>query len=194
MQDSVAGGPVVVGDGTPGGPGRGEHSERVRAVVLVLLAPIFLIALPVLFTGLGALLDQQLQWPPVPPLPVNLILGLPMVLSGGALGLWSNHRLFTTGRGTPLPVMPTQELIVEAPYTRTRNPMALGAIVMYLGVAVLIQSLGAVLVVLLCAAALLAYIRLFEERTTAARFGQAYLDYRRRTPFLVPRPPGCRDR
>jgi protein-S-isoprenylcysteine O-methyltransferase Ste14 len=161
--------------------------------VLVLLAPIFLVALPAAFVGFGARIDQHLQWAPVPPHPINAILGLPMILTGFALGLWSNYRLFTHGRGTPLPVMPTQELIVEPPYTRTRNPMALGAVAMYLGVAVLCRSPGAALLVGLCAAALLTYIRLGEEPVLVARFGQEYADYRRRTPFLVPRP-RCRRR
>lgn len=166
---------------------RSEHGERSRCVVLILLAPVFLVALPALFIGLGTWLDQQMGLPPVPPSPANLIVGIPLILAGGALGLRSNYRLFTTGRGTPLPLMPTQELIIEPPYTFTRNPMALGAISMYMGVALLARSVGAVLVVLLSAAALLAYIRFIEERVLAAGFGPQYLDYRRRTPFLFPR-------
>jgi protein-S-isoprenylcysteine O-methyltransferase Ste14 len=164
-----------------------ERSERSRSVVLILLAPIFLVVLPALFVGLGARLDGLMDLPPGPPPPVNLIVGLPLILAGGALGLWSNYRLFTAGRGTPLPLMPTQELIVEPPYTWSRNPMALGAISGYLGVATLARSLGAVLVVLLCAAALLTYIRFGEERGMTSRFGTQYLRYRRRTPFLLPR-------
>ena len=166
---------------------RSEHGERSRSVVLILLAPVFLVAVPALFIGLGTWLDQQMGLPPVPPSPANLIVGIPLILAGGALALWSNHRVFTIGRGTPLPLMPTQALIVEPPYTFTRNPMALGAISLYLGVALLARSLGAILVVLLCAAALLTYIRFIEERVLAEGFGPQYLDYRRRTPFLFPR-------
>lgn len=169
------------------GPGRQEYSERARSVALILLAPVFQGALPCLIVGIGAGLDRRMQWRMVPPPPANLILGLPAVLVGVMLGLWANQRLFTTGRGTPLPVMPTQELIIGPPYARTRNPMALGAIVMYLGVALLFGSLGAGLVVLLGAGLLVLYIRLIEERELAARFGGEYLDYRRRTPFLLPR-------
>lgn len=176
----------------PGRPGYREHGERTRSVVLALLAPIFLVGLPALFVGLGARLDQHLRWVPAPPDPVTLMLGIPMVLAGLGLGVWSNYRLFTHGRGTPLPVMPTQVLITEAPYSCSRNPMALGAIVLYLGVAVLSRSMGAALLVGLASAALLAFIRFSEEPVLAARFGEAYRDYRRRTPFLVPRPPGLR--
>lgn len=169
-----------------------EYSERSRTLVLALLAPVFLVALPALFISLGGWIDEQMGWPPVPAPPLQLIIGIPLVLAGAGLGLWSNHRLFTTGRGTPLPVMPTQELIVEPPYTLSRNPMALGAIALYLGVSALARSWGAALLVLLCAAALLCYIKFVEERGLVARFGDPYVEYRGRTPFLVPRRPSRR--
>ena len=174
----------------PGRPRRRqshEYSQRARSVLLMLLAPVFLIALPALFLGLGARLDQHWHLPPAPRPPAHLLVGIPLLLVGLLLGVWSNHRIFTTGRGTPLPLMPTRELIIEPPYTFTRNPMALGAISLYLGVAILVRSLGAVLVVLLCSAVLLTYIRSIEERELAEGFGPKYLDYRRRTPFLFPR-------
>ena len=164
-----------------------EYSQRARSVLLLLLAPVFLVALPALFLALGDALDQRMQWPEAPTEPANLVVGVPLILAGIALGVWSNQRIFTTGRGTPLPLMPTQELVVEPPYTFIRNPMALGAISLYLGVGILVRSVGAVLAVLLCAAALLTYIRLSEERVMTARFGAQYLQYRRRTPFLLPR-------
>ena len=39
----------------------------------------------------------------------------------------------------------------------------------------------------LASAALLAYIRLVEERETVARFGDECLAYRGRVPFIIPR-------
>ena len=65
--------------------------------------------------------------------------------------------------------------------------MALAAVGMYLGVALLFQSIGAVILVLLFTAALLAYIKRGEEKEMAARFGPEYLAYKQRTPFLIPR-------
>lgn len=163
-----------------------EYGLRTRSLVLVLLAPVFLVALPALVIGLGAVLDRLMRLTPAPGPPAHLVIGVPLIVAGAALGLWSNHGLFTAGRGTPLPLMPTQELVAEPPYTWTRNPMALGAISMYLGVAILVRSLGAALVVLVSAAALLTYIRFGEERQLLARFGPEYWAYRGRTPFLLP--------
>ena len=64
--------------------------------------------------------------------------------------------------------------------------MALGAIVAYLGVSVVAGSPGSALLWLLGAVALLTYIRLVEEREMVARFGEAYLAYRGRVPFIIP--------
>jgi protein-S-isoprenylcysteine O-methyltransferase Ste14 len=83
--------------------------------------------------------------------------------------------------------MATQRLVVEPPYTVTRNPMALGAIMMYLGVAVLRRSLAGIGLVFAAGSALLTYIKRVEEAEMLARFGDEYVAYRARTPFLLPR-------
>ena len=88
--------------------------------------------------------------------------------------------------------MATQKLLICPPYSFCRNPMALGAIVLYLGVSVVAGSLGAALLVLLGAAVLLTYIKVAEEQEMVARFGEEYLAYRRQVPFLIPRPRRCR--
>jgi protein-S-isoprenylcysteine O-methyltransferase Ste14 len=65
--------------------------------------------------------------------------------------------------------------------------MALGAFGMYLGVAILFRSIGAVILVLLFASGLLIYIKRVEEKEMEIRFGQEYLAYKQQTPFLIPR-------
>ena len=77
------------------------------------------------------------------------------VLAGWLLGLWTNYVQFTLGRGTPVPVMATQKLLICPPYSYCRNPMALGAIVAYLGVCVVAGSPGAGLLWFLGAVAIL---------------------------------------
>jgi protein-S-isoprenylcysteine O-methyltransferase Ste14 len=148
---------------------------------------IFLLVLPYLFRRLGARLDRLLQWPPILYRPFNLILGWLLILPSWLLALWSVASQFDVGRGTPVPLMATQKLVVQPPYTFCRNPMALGAIGMYLGVAILFRSIGAVILVLLSAGLLLVYIRRVEEEEMEIRFGQDYLAYKQRTPFLIPR-------
>lgn len=164
-----------------------EYSEKQRTIALIALAPIFLFLLPYTFITLGAKLDQWLEWTANRYEPVNLALALLLIALGWLLGIWSVYSQFTIGRGTPVPLMATQKLIVQPPFTYCRNPMSLGSFMMYLGVAVAFDSIGAVILVLVFAVLLLVYIKRFEEKEMEARFGQEYLDYRQNTPFLIPR-------
>lgn len=72
--------------------------------------------------------------------------------------------------------MATQKLIIQPPYTYCCNPIALGATGMYLGVAVLLRSMGSAIVLLLYAGLLLVYSKRFDEKEMELRFGQEYLD------------------
>ena len=83
--------------------------------------------------------------------------------------------------------MATQELVVHPPYSYCRNPMALGAIALYLGLAIWLASPAAVDLVLLGAALLLTYIKFIEEQEMELRFGDGYVAYRQKTPFIIPR-------
>ncbi len=163
-----------------------EYSENQRAIVLLFLAPIFLILLPYLIIRLGAWFDGWMGWPPLMTHPIHLFIGLALIIPALLLALWANAGLFNRGRGTPLPLYATQELVVQPPYTYCRNPMALGAIIAYTGVGFLFQSTGAVVVVLFLSALLLLYIKLIEEKEMESRFGEEYMRYKKQTPFLIP--------
>ncbi len=164
-----------------------EYSPRQRLAALLVEAVFFMALLPLALLLLGGLLDRWLGWPRLTLPPVNVIAGWLMIVGGWLFAVWSIYVQFTLGRGTPVPLMATQRLIVRPPYSYCRNPMALGAIVLYGGVSVAIGSPGAALLVFLGAAALLTYIKLAEEKEMIARFGEEYLAYRRRVPFLIPR-------
>ncbi len=166
---------------------RHEYSLKQRALFLLLLSPIFLFLLPYLFISLGAKIDQWLHWTPTLPVPANWILGGLLGLPAWLLAMWSIYSQFTLGRGTPVPLMATQKLIVQPPFTYCRNPMALGTFGMYTGVGITGRSIGAVLLVLIFAGLLLLYIKRVEEKELELRFGPEYLAYKQRTPFLFPR-------
>ena len=84
--------------------------------------------------------------------------------------------------------MPTQELLTEGPYRYCRNPMTLGTILAYLGIAVAVGTTAGTVLVLGPAALLVAYLKHLEERELAERFGKAYQAYRQDVPFMIPRP------
>ncbi|NOZ28549.1 MAG: isoprenylcysteine carboxylmethyltransferase family protein [Chloroflexi bacterium] len=163
------------------------YSPGQRLAALLVEAAFFLVVFPAALIILASSLDRWLHLPRLLHGSLGAVLGGLLVVAGFLFAVWSVYVQFTVGRGTPAPVMPTQRLVVQGPYGYCRNPMALGTIVLYLGVAILSGSLSAVGLVALGAAVLLTYIRLVEEREMEARFGQEYWEYRRRTPFLIPR-------
>lgn len=132
-------------------------------------------------------LDARLNLPQVLFTPVNQIIAGLLITAGMAFGLWSVYVQLAHAEGTPLPMMPTQRLLVEGPFRLCRNPMTLGTLLAYGGMAVLVGSLSALCTVVVIGGLLLSYLHFVEEKELAARFGQAYEDYRVKTPFIVPR-------
>jgi protein-S-isoprenylcysteine O-methyltransferase Ste14 len=65
--------------------------------------------------------------------------------------------------------------------------MTLGTTAFYLGVAIWTGSLSALILAWIYPVGILIYIRFIEEKELEQRFGVEYLEYKRRTPFLIPR-------
>jgi len=117
----------------------------------------------------------------------NSTAGVLGILIGAYLVLWSVSIQYTLGQGTPSPRAATQNLIATGPYAFTRNPMTLGAACFYLGIAVWSGSIPVMILVLLIFAGLLTFIYFHETKELTARFGADYLEYKRKTPFLLPK-------
>jgi protein-S-isoprenylcysteine O-methyltransferase Ste14 len=164
-----------------------EYSPGKRIMALVIEGIFFLGLFPGALVYFPPRLDQQFELPSLAFWNINIVLGCGLVVAGLLFAWWAIYVQFTIGRGTPVPVMATQQLIIQKPYSYCRNPMALGAIVAYLGVAILTGSISAVLLVLTLAVLLLVYIKLLEEKEMELRFGEAYREYRKQTPFIIPR-------
>ncbi|HEX7950480.1 MAG TPA: isoprenylcysteine carboxylmethyltransferase family protein [Candidatus Limnocylindrales bacterium] len=166
---------------------RTERREPTRVAVTLLAGPVFLGLLPWLVVVVGSRLDRRLGLPPLPIRTMGRIVGGLLTATGYGLGFWAVEAQLDRGRGTPLPVMPTQELLTEGPFRYCRNPMTLGAILAYLGLAIASRTRAGMAFALVFGVSLLAYVKKVEEDELAARFGEPYLAYRRATPFLVPR-------
>lgn len=108
-------------------------------------------------------------------------------LAGLILYLWTVFIQLKKGLGTPIPLLPPEKLLVSAPYSYCRNPMVLGVIVYYLGICVYVGSWDVFYIVAPVAVLLLVYIKMWEEGELESRFGQAYLQYKKQTPFFLPR-------
>ena len=165
-----------------------EYSVRQRLLALSITTPIFVIVIPVLEVYVSRWLDRSFGFPTFRSLPLT-VLGVFVAVGGWALSLWSVYTQFTLGRGTPIPWMPPQRLVIQGPYKYVRNPMALGNIIMYMGIAWILGSPSAVILVLVGGTLLLLYDKFVEEQEMALRFGEEYLEYKRQTPFIIPRRP-----
>jgi protein-S-isoprenylcysteine O-methyltransferase Ste14 len=166
-----------------------EHSLGTRIAASLLAGVLFVILLPYLLVVICPSMDQQLGLHPFNAGLVSYILGGIVTVVGLIFGLWSILLQLTRGRGTPLPMMPTQGLLTTGPFRYCRNPMTLGTVLAYLGMSISAATIVGVALVLCLAALLLLYLKRVEEKELAERFGEEYLAYRREVPFIIPRRP-----
>lgn len=130
------------------------------------------------------------QSAPAWPIPVPTWLGVGVMLLSGAAWLLAILNLALKGRGSPLALALTRTVAVDWLYAWTRNPIVLSTLAFLVGLGLWLQSgLFLVWVVVIVGPAILVWLSAYEERELEIRFGQAYLDYKARTPWLWPRPP-----
>ena len=127
---------------------------------------------------LGLLLDKKAH---VPFLPRTAARGLGWSLlgSGGLLSRW----FFITMRDADAPVRtdrPVPRLTTEGPFRYTRNPGYLCLAMIYAGIAVLRNSLWAILLLPLVVLVIQREVIRREERYLERTFGEEYLGYKRR--------------
>ncbi|HZD24527.1 MAG TPA: isoprenylcysteine carboxylmethyltransferase family protein [Acidimicrobiia bacterium] len=117
---------------------------------------------------------------------VQLVVGLPLLAIGLVLTTRS-LRLFSVEGTDERYAEPTSVIVQTAPYAWTRNPMFVGAVLMYLGVALAVNTVW----ILFALPALILYLHFGvirrEERFLEARFGDQFTDYKTKVPRWVPR-------
>lgn len=141
------------------------------------------------------LLSRWEMQPPLLGLGAGRLVGAGLVALGCAGLVECFLRFALEGRGTPAPVVPTEELVVSGLYGYLRNPMYVAVVFLISGQALL---LGSGVVLFYAGAAWLlfyAFVALYEEPMLQRRFGTVYQDYRvhvhRWRPRLTPwRGPG----
>ena len=96
-------------------------------------------------------------------------------------------RFVVEGIGTPAPVAPPRQLVVGGLYRHIRNPMYVAVIGAIVGQALLFRQPVLLVYAAAVAAAMFAFVHLYEEPNLAARFGAEYEVYRRNVPGWWPR-------
>jgi protein-S-isoprenylcysteine O-methyltransferase Ste14 len=163
-----------------------EYSKKHRMIAVIFGGFTFWIVIPFFILVVSFYIDQWLHLPKFRYGLVTSVAGLIFIVIGWLFANWTVKAQFSIGKGTPIPLMATQKLVTKEPYTYCRNPMTLGTALFYLGVAIWLGSFSAIGLGLVYPVGILTYIKLIEEKELEERFGSEYLEYKKRTPFLIP--------
>lgn len=111
-----------------------------------------------------------------------------VLIEAGLVGLLESFARFALqGVGTPVPVFPTQHLVVKGLYRFVRNPMYVAVVSIVLGQALFFGSL-AVLAYGVCAwLPMHIFVVLYEEPTLRRTFAAEYEEYCAHVPRWIPR-------
>ena len=159
-----------------------QRAELITTVMHYLFATLFGSAL------LAAV--QSVLKSPAWPIPLPPWLGFGLMLVSGLLLLAVTINLVYKGLGSPLALGLTRLVVTDWIYAWTRNPLVLSALLFLVGLGLWFQSgLFLVWVLVVVCPTILVFLKVYEERELEIRFGQAYREYRSRTPMIVPRRP-----
>jgi protein-S-isoprenylcysteine O-methyltransferase Ste14 len=172
---------------------RNAITRKKHGGLLTVLCGLFFFSIVLSIIFLAFVSDKLLGIPSWPPSPANLILSIPLLLTGICLWLWS-VLTFIKARGTPVPLRPPPQLVQTGPYTYSRNPMLSGVFLMLFGIGFLFQSLSLVVIYtpLFMGLTFLEF-KMIEEPELEKRMGFSYVKYREKTPMFCPYPGHSRD-
>ena len=161
-------------------------SKRLR----LLLTPVGLVVFfgMLLLVVFGSLyMDRALGFPKLLSGLIGTLIGVVLLSLGLVIWAWCVV-WFSKAKGTPVPFNPPRELVTVGPYAWSRNPMLTGVFAFLFGIGFLLHSVSMVFVwtpVFVIFNVL--ELKLVEEPELECRFGESYIEYRRRVPMLVPK-------
>ena len=127
------------------------------------------------------------QWHrPLPLWTVAQVIGVALIFAG-LVPVVHAFVQFARAGGTPMPLAPTQHLVVTGFHRYVRNPIYLGSLMIFVGEALLFGSRTLLLYAALGWAGAAVFVRWYEEPTLTRRFGAEYEAYRRAVPAWRPR-------
>ena len=150
--------------------------KRDRGSAALIILTVFLsisIAFYFGYSGIGLLADWVFY------------LGIFLMLLGVVVRQWA---IAVLGRFFSLTVRVAEDhrVVEKGPYRFVRHPSYTGALITFIGLALAVQSAGALLVLLAVFSLSYGYRMRVEEKTLLAELGQDYASYMKRTKRLIP--------
>jgi protein-S-isoprenylcysteine O-methyltransferase Ste14 len=112
--------------------------------------------------------------------------GLALILFGGGFYFRCAYDFIFKGKGTPAPVDPPKELVINGLYGFVRNPMYVGIISILIGESIIFAEIDLLLYALLVLTIFHLVIILYEEPTLKKTFGESYIQYCKAVPRWFP--------
>ena len=125
---------------------------------------------------LGLALERFFPELVLPKIP-SRVAALLCIALGVTIAVWSVG-LFHRERTSFVPIKPTTTLVIYGPYRFTRNPMYLGLVCVYLGIALWFGIFWALILLPAVMALIQRYVIIREEQYLERKFGGEYLKYK----------------
>jgi protein-S-isoprenylcysteine O-methyltransferase Ste14 len=147
----------------------------------------FFVAAPGTFVGLVPwLITGWRLREPLPSWTVAQALGI-VLICAGLVPTVHAFAQFAKAGGTPMPLAPTQHLVVTGFNRYVRNPMYVGLLVVLVGEALLLGQFSLLLYAAVMWGVTAAFVHWYEEPTLNRQFGTEYVAYQRAVPAWRPR-------
>ena len=145
----------------------------------------FFVAAPGTFVGRGPWFITGWEIPGSRPT-LRVVLGVVLIVVGLIPPVHAFIEFVRAG-GTPMPIAPTERLVVTGFNRFVRNPMYVGLLTAILGQAVLFDSIWLVVYAVIGWIVTASFVRWYEEPTLVRTYGERYEEYRRNVPAWTPR-------
>jgi protein-S-isoprenylcysteine O-methyltransferase Ste14 len=161
-------------------------TKKTRTLLTPFVGFIFFCVVLFLIVG-SFFLDRFLGLSPFISEPFSIVISAPFLIAGTFLWLWSAIKFFKT-KGIPVPINPPPKLVTNGPYAYSRNPMMTGLFMVMAGIGIYFGSITLTFVMtpLFIFMSVLEF-KYIEEPELAKRFGKEYLEYKEKTPIIIPK-------
>jgi len=161
-------------------------TKRIRVILTPLVGFIFF-CIVLLLIFVSFFLDRFFELSRFISEPFSIVISAPFLIAGTFLWLWSAIKFFKT-KGTPVPINPPPKLVTNGPYAYSRNPMMTGLFMVMVGIGIYFGSITLTFVMtpLFIFMSVLEF-KYIEEPELAKRFGKEYLEYKGKTPIIIPK-------